>query len=215
MILDPTLTATYIVFSIVLTLAPGPDTLFVITNGMQYKIKGALTSALGICAGLMLHTLAAALGLSAIAASSPVLFDVIRIAGAIYLAYLGFQAILTFIRNSKLQHPNEHICEISAWNVFFRGFTTNILNPKVIIFYLAFLPQFINVDLGHIGLQIFLLGCIYSVIEIIFLVPIGLASGKASQWIEKTGLGQWLTGIAGLCFLGLAARLLLTGKAAD
>lgn len=212
MILDPTLTAAYVLLATALAVAPGPDVLFVVANGMQHRIKGAIASALGIGAGSVLHALAAALGISAIVAASPTAFEILRYAGAAYLAYLGVQALRSWWNYSSNLDPNQAVVEISAWNVFRRGLITNILNPKVVVFYLALLPQFISVELGNVGLQIFLLGCIHNIIGITFLICIGLAAGKASGWLARTSFGKWMDGIAGVFFIGLALRLVVSGK---
>ncbi len=212
MILDPTLTTAYILVATALAVAPGPDVLFVVANGMQHRAKGAIASALGIGTGSVLHALAAALGISAIVAASPTAFDALRYAGAAYLAFLGAQALKSCWNHSKNLDPDQTVVEISAWNVFRRGLITNVLNPKVIVFYLALLPQFVNVELGNVGLQIFLLGCIHNAIGITFLVGIGLAAGKASGWLARTSFGKWMDGIAGVFFIGLAVRLLISGK---
>jgi threonine/homoserine/homoserine lactone efflux protein len=215
LLLDPTLTAAYIVLAAALAFSPGPDVMFVVANGMRHKAKGAIVSALGIGAGSLLHAIAAAVGVSAVIAASPLAFDVMRIAGALYLAWLGLQAIRAFVRNSGSDQSPQQVTDVFAWQVFLRGFLTNLLNPKVVVFYLALLPQFVNVELGHVGLQVFLLGCIHNIIGLSFLVAVGLASGSASAWIARTGIGRWLDGIAGLFFLGLAARLALTGRSND
>ncbi|WJY21187.1 LysE family translocator [Fontisubflavum oceani] len=110
-----------------------------------------------------MHALAAALGISAIVAASPTAFDILQYAGAAYLAYLGVQALRSWWNYSNNLDPSQAVVEISAWSVFRRGLITNVLNPKVIVFYLALLPQFISVELGNVGLQIFLLGCIHNV----------------------------------------------------
>lgn len=215
MLLDPTLTVAYIVLAAALAFSPGPDVMFVVANGMRHKARGAIASALGIGAGSFLHAVLAAAGVSAVIAASPVAFDVMKVAGALYLAWLGLQAIRSFLRNSGTANLAQNIQEVSTRQVFLRGFLTNILNPKVIVFYLALLPQFVSVDLGHVGLQVFLLGCIHNVIGLSFLISVGLAAGKASGWIAKTSLGRWLDGIAGVFFLGLAARLALTSSPND
>lgn len=212
MILDPTLTAAYVLLATALAVAPGPDVLFVVANGMQHRVKGAIASALGIGAGSVLHALAAALGISAVVAASPTAFDILRYAGAAYLAYLGVQALRSWWNYSNNLDPNQAVVEISAWNVFRLGLITNILNPKVVVFYLALLPQFISVELGNVGLQIFLLGCIHNIIGITFLICIGLAAGKASGWLARTSFGKWMDGIAGVFFIGLAVRLVVSGK---
>jgi threonine/homoserine/homoserine lactone efflux protein len=212
LILDPTLTTAYILLATALAVAPGPDVLFVVANGMQHRVKGAVASAMGIGCGSVLHALAAALGISAIVAASPTAFELLRYAGAAYLAYLGVQALRSWWNYSNNLDPKQAVVEISAWSVFRRGLITNVLNPKVVVFYLALLPQFINVELGNVGLQIFLLGCIHNLIGITFLICIGLAAGKASGWLARTSFGKWMDGLAGVFFLGLAVRLLVSGK---
>jgi len=212
MILDPTLTAAYVLLAIALAVAPGPDVLFVVANGMRHRVKGAIASALGIGCGSILHATAAALGISALIAASTAAFEVLRYAGAVYLAYLGLQALRSWWRYSNTLDPHHALVEISGWNIFRRGVLTNILNPKMIVFYIALLPQFVSLDLGHVGVQIFLLGCIHNLIGTAFLICIGLAAGKTSGWLSKTHIGKWLDGIAGLFFLGLALRLFLSGK---
>ena len=95
--------------------------------------------------------------------------------------------------------------------MFRRGLVTNALNPKVVGFDLALLPQFVDDARGRVGLQIVLLGCIHNAIGTTFLVCIGLAAGRASSWLVRTGFGRWMDGIAGAVFVGLAVRLLLDG----
>ena len=116
------------------------------------------------------------------------------------------------IQCSPTPGPETPQVALSVLRVFWRGVLTNILNPKMIVFYLALLPQFINVDLGHPGLQIFLLGGIHNLIGTTFLICIGLAAGKASGWLATTGFGKWMDAIAGVFFMGLALRLLVSGK---
>ncbi len=212
MILDPSLTAAYVVVAAALAISPGPDVLFVVANGMRHHARGAIASALGIGAGSLVHAVAAAVGVSALIAASPVAFDVLRYAGALYLAYLGFQALHAWYRNAAQADDAVTLVETTTWRIFQRGLTTNILNPKVVVFYLALLPQFVNAALGHVGLQIFLLGCIHNVFGLTFLLGIGLAAGRASGWLATTSFGRWMDGIAGVFFIGLAVRLALSGK---
>lgn len=212
MVLDPSLMTAYILLATALAIAPGPDVFFVVANGMQHKSKGAVASTLGIGAGSVMHAIAAALGISAIVATSPTAFEILRYAGAAYLVYLGLQALRSWWTYSNNLDPNQAVVEISTWSVFRRGLITNILNPKIVVFYLALLPQFINVELGNAGLQIFLLGCIHNFIGITFLICTGLAAGRASGWLARTSFGKWMDAIAGIFFLGLAVRLLVSGK---
>ena len=211
--------------AVALAVSPGPDVLFVIANGMRHRVRGAMASSLGICAGSVLHAFAAALGISALIAASPTLFELLRYAGAAYLAYLGLQAVRSWWRNGYSERPADDADAripgvsvwpgISVWIVFRQGLITNVLNPKVVVFYLALLPQFVSVDLGHVGLQIFLLGCIHNLIGFVFLIAIGCAAGKASTWLAKHNFARWLDGFAGLFFIGLAIRLALTDRPQD
>lgn len=212
MILDPTLTAAYVVVAAALAIAPGPDVLFVLANGLRHKTCGAVASALGIGLGSVLHALAAVLGISALISASPIAFESIRYVGAAYLAYLAFGALRSWFVVSNTERTQAGKVETSPRRVFLRGLITNVLNPKVVIFYLALLPQFVNPELGNIGLQIFLLGCIHNVIGISFLIGVGLAAGSVSSWIAKTNFGRWLDAIAAVFFLGLAVRLAVTGR---
>ena len=212
MMLDPDLTLAYVALAAALAVSPGPDVLFVVANGMRHKIKGAVASALGIGFGSILHALAAALGISAVIAASPTAFEILKYVGAGYLLFLGIQALISWWAYSNTLDTNNAPVEVSVWNVFRRGLITNMFNPKVIVFYLALLPQFVNVELGNVGLQIFLLGSIHNVIGVMFLVSVGLAAGKASNWLSVTSFGKWMDGIAGLFFIGLAIRLVVSGK---
>lgn len=213
MVLDPALLAAYVIVATALAVSPGPDVLFVVANGMRYKAKGAVAAALGIGVGTLVHSVAAAVGISAVVAATPFAFDVLRYCGAVYLAYLGVQAIRAGLKKKQGVPGLVDTDENSAWNVFRRGFVTNILNPKVIVFYLALLPQFVNVSLGHVGLQIFLLGCVHIVIGLTFLLCVGFAAGRAASWLANTNAGRWLDGIAGLFFIGLAVRLAISERA--
>ena len=212
MILDPALLAAYVVLATALAVSPGPDVLFVVANGMTHKVRGAIASSLGIGAGSLLHALAAAVGISALIAASPLAYDILRYAGALYLFYLGLQAVRSWFTKSEAPETKPEKSEATLWQVFQRGLVTNILNPKVVVFYLALLPQFVNVDLGHVGFQVFLLGCIHNIIGVVFLVCVGSAAGKASDWLSHTSFGRWLDGLAGLFFIGLAVRIAISGK---
>jgi len=215
MLLDPTLTAAYIVLATALAIAPGPDVLFVVANGMQHKIKGAIASAMGIAAGTIVHAFAAAAGISAMIAASPLAFNILRYAGALYLTYLGLKAIYAWYLNSDNDATPQPSNQTKVSKVFWQGFVTNLLNPKVVVFYLALLPQFVNTELGNVGLQVFLLGCIHNAIGLTFLLGVGITSGRASDWLNKTSVGRWLDGIAGVFFVGLALRLAFSEKPAE
>ncbi len=212
MLLDPTLTTAYIVVAAALALAPGPDVMFVLANSLRHKAKGAIAAALGVCAGTLLHSIAAAIGVSAAIAASPIAFELLRYGGAAYLLYLGVQSIASFFKAQASNNAQIIADAPSVFNVFRQGLITNLLNPKVIIFYIALLPQFVNTDLGHVGLQIVLLGLIHTSIGLVYLLLIGTLTGNAAAWITKTRFSAYLDAIAGIFFVGLALRLALSGR---
>lgn len=211
--LDPTLLAAFLAVAIVVTLSPGPDTLFVVASGLRHRATGAVAAALGIASGSTLHGLAAALGVSALLAAAPWFFELLRLAGAAYLAWLGFKAL----RAALAPAPEEPEgvgppAAASPLRVYRQAVVTNLLNPKVIVFYLALLPQFAAPALGAVGLQIFLLGCIHAALGAVWLSAVGLGAGAAAGWLARRAFARWLDGIAGTVFLGLALRLALGGR---
>lgn len=212
MLLDPNLTLTYIALATALALAPGPDMLFVIANGMRHSVKGAVTSALGIGAGSLIHAITAALGLSAIIAASPTAFEALRIIGALYLGLLGLRSLYACWRKQTGPTTSATPPQTPPQKIFIQGLITNLFNPKMVVFYIALLPQFIRLDLGHIGLQLFLLGCIHNIIGTAILLCVGIAAGRAAHWLSTSTFGRWMDGIAGLFFIGLALRIALTPR---
>lgn len=215
MLLDPTHVTAYILVAFTLAITPGSDTLFVIATSMRHKTRGGIIAALGISAGSLTHACAAALGVSAIIAASPLLFDLLRYGGALYLAYMGWQALKACwdgTASRESENPIAAVSGISDYQLLKRGFLNNMLNPKIILFYLALLPQFVNPALGHIGVQILLLGAIFIIIGLAFLLLIGYAAGRAADWLAQTALQRWLDGIAGIVFCGLAIRIALGEK---
>lgn len=212
--LDPTLMSAFLVLSLALVLSPGPDTLFVIASGLRHGAAGAVVSALGIGSGSVLHGLAAALGVSALLATAPGFFEVLRYAGAAYLVFLGVRAL----RAAIFAPPPDPAAVATRRGastlarVYRQAMITNLLNPKIIVFYLALLPQFVDPGLGHVGLQMFLLSCIPNGLGTAYLMLVGLGSGAAAGWLARRAFARWLDGIAGLFFVGLALRLAFGGR---
>ena len=208
MILDPTLFAAYLVAATVLTLSPGPDTMFVLASSASGGPRSGTAASLGISSGLLVHTALAALGISALIAASPTAFDVLRIGGALYLLWIGARALRDFWRGLDTQAPRSS-GEQSAWAAFRRGLVTNILNPKVSVFYVAFLPQFASPALGHVPLQIVLLALTHIAIGIVWLAILASLSGSAAQAMARNPrVRAWLDGVAGGVYVLLALRML-------
>lgn len=160
----------FIAASVALTLLPGPDILFVLSISISRGKKAGMATALGLCTGLLFHTTAAALGISAIVYGSALAFTIVKYAGALYLIYLAFKAI----KESGSFLSSFEITETDVYLLYKRGIVMNILNPKVSLFFLAFLPQFVNTGSANIPLQMIFLGIVFLIqaLFIFFLVSI-------------------------------------------
>jgi threonine/homoserine/homoserine lactone efflux protein len=206
---DFTSLALFMAATLAVNFAPGPDMLYVSTRSIAQGRRAGVISALGITAGAVVHTLAIASGLAALLAAVPLAYDIVRIVGAAYLIWLGIQALRSkdgLIQSSPLQHAND-------WRLFRQGMVTNILNPKVALFFLAFLPQFASPARGSVALQIIALGCLFNLSGT--LVNIGVAHLAASvrRWLapgnRSERIFRWLTGSV---FIGLGLRLALSSR---
>ena len=194
--------------SMALTVAPGPDNIFVLTQGIARGRKAAIVTALGMCSGISVHTSAAAFGISALFYSSALAFHLVKYAGAGYLLYLAFRTLRerSAVRLSKAD-------ERPPLALYKRGFLMNVLNPKVAMFFLAFLPQFVTPNNGHVPLQMLLLGFIFMAQAVLIFTLIGFFSGSIGNFIlSRPGIARrfdWLT--AGV-FASLGIRLALTER---
>lgn len=194
--------------SVALTIAPGPDNIFILTQGIARGRKPAIVTALGMCSGISIHTIAAAFGISAVFYSSLVAFNAVKYAGAAYLLYLAYKTLKerSAIRLSIADERNDAA-------LFKRGFVMNVLNPKVAMFFLAFLPQFVSPATGYFPLQMLLLGLIFMVQAVIIFSLIGYFSGTIGGFIlasPKTAkYFNWLT--AGV-FASLGVKLALAER---
>ena len=189
--------------SVALTMAPGPDNIFVLTQGIARGRKPAIITALGMCSGISVHTTAAAFGVSAVFYSSVLAFNLVKSAGAAYLLFLAYKTLKD--RSAiKLAAADDR----ASMALFKRGFIMNVLNPKVAMFFLAFLPQFVTPNSGYIPLQMLLLGLIFMTQAVIIFCLIGFFSGGIGNFIlARPGIAKrfdWLT--AGV-FASLGVRL--------
>jgi threonine/homoserine/homoserine lactone efflux protein len=210
--LDPSLALGFLAAAVVMTLIPGPDTLFVLGKAMTHRARGGVAAALGIGSGAMVHALGAALGLSALIAASAPAFAAVRWLGALYLIWIGIQSV----RASLAGHHATDMRASAALSmrvVFRQAALTNISNVKVIVFFLAMLPQFVDPARGHVGLQLFLLGCIFNALEVVYLIGIGLLAGRASGWLlGRQAFRRVLDAVAGTLFVALGLRLALSAR---
>lgn len=189
-----------------LILTPGPDMLYTMTRGMTQGRRAGMLSAAGIALGLLVHTLAASLGLAVLLKTSPTAFLVIKYVGAAYLLYLGLRA---FTGEQRFDPSEGAPQQASAGAVFWRGTLTNVLNPKVALFFMAFLPQFADPARGSVAVQMILLGLTFIALGATFLLGVGYFSGRLGRWLKgKPWVAERLNGFAGVVFVGLGLRLL-------
>lgn len=179
--LDPTSLITFILAATVLIVVPGPAVLYIIARAIEQGRLAGLVSVLGIAVGALLHTLAAAVGLSAILATSALAFGVIKYLGAAYLVYLGVTTLLQKPATAGITtEPPKPL-----WQIFRQGFIVNVLNPKTALFFLAFLPQFADAGRGSLALQITLLGFIFVLIALLSDSIYALLAGQIGGWLKR------------------------------
>jgi len=190
--------------SLLLALAPGPDNIFVLT---QSALKGRLVGlvvTLGLCTGLIVHTSAVALGVAAVFQASALAFNLLKYAGAAYLLYLAWGAF----RAGASVLSSESDQEISLARYYLRGIVMNVTNPKVSIFFLAFLPQFTRPEQGHLPLQMLALGAVFILATLLVFGAISLLAGVLGQWLRRSARAQQLLNkTAAVVFAALALKL--------
>lgn len=192
-----------------LIVVPGPDMVYVLTRGVSQGRLAGLVSAAGVCSGVLVHTAFAAVGLSALLAESAVAFSVVKYAGAAYLVYLGVRTIL----DREGMVSSGHSGKAKLATVFRQGVLSNVLNPKVALFFLAFLPQFVGPAAGAMGLQMLGLGAAFTLMGLVVLSVVALCSGALGEWLVDrptfAGTLRWLTGSV---LVGLGLRLAVPGR---
>lgn len=213
--LDPHLVQLYLVAAIVLVLAPGPDSLLVLSRSITDGRNAGVVATVGITVGNIIHATLAAAGISALIAASPALFDVLRYAGGAYLGWIGARALWSALTTGK-DSKDASVAESDSapvHRVFLQALLTNLLNPKIILFYLAFVPQFVAPALGHVAVQTFVLGSILAGLGCAYLFGVAaLSAGAARKVLSSARVKAALDGVAGVLFLGFALRLLLTDR---
>lgn len=197
----------FVLTGVLLNLTPGQDTMFILGRSLTGGLRSGIASALGIGVGSMFHTLAAAAGLSALLAASPATFFTIRIAGALYLVYLGAKLVLT----KSQQHadlPVSSAEEGNAWSAFRQGILTNILNPKVALFFLALLPQFIQPDSASKALAFIALGITFVTTGTLWCLVLALGAARLRQFFRGNPRTRTIIDrVTGGLFIALGIRL--------
>ncbi|MDP9203779.1 MAG: LysE family translocator [Gemmatimonadota bacterium] len=198
----------FLAAGLALNFTPGPDMLYVAARGASEGRPAGIVSALGIGAGTLVHIALVALGLAALLAAVPVAYLVVRIGGAIYLIYLGVRAL-----RSKSSVALQHIEPAPLGVVFRQGVITNILNPKVALFFLAFLPQFVDPARGNPALQVVALGLLFDTTGTLVNLAVALGSSRAAAKLRGTGrAGAVLHKMTGLLFIGLGLRVAFASR---
>lgn len=194
---------------LLLNVTPGPDVLYIVGRSLSQGRMAGVVSALGISAGCLVHVAAAALGLSTLMTTVPLAYDVVRYSGAAYLVWLGLRAFTTRAGALAVQP----MTRVSPWAIFRQGMVTNSLNPKVALFFLAFLPQFTDAARGPLALQFVVLGLIFIANGLVVCLGYALAASWLGGWLTaRYDIHTWLNRLMGALFVGLGVRLALATR---
>ena len=203
---DPALLLACILASLAVAIAPGPDMMFVLGQTLAGGRRRGWAAAMGIYCGAAVHVLLAALGVAALLAAEPALFTALRLAGGAYLIWLGLQSLRAAWAGAAVGAPSP----VAVRRVLLQGALTNLTNPKVALFFLAFLPQFVAPDRAPAWLQMLLLGPLLPLFALPFFGALIAAAGRAASVLAKAR--RWLDAAAGAVFVGLGVRVLLAPR---
>ncbi|WP_394836830.1 LysE family translocator [Pendulispora rubella] len=198
----------FLAAALLITLSPGPDNLMVLSLGASQGRRHGMMFGFGCALGCLSHTLLAVLGVSALIAASPIAFTALKMAGGLYLVWLGVHAI----RSRGASLPTEGTAPkgeaASLGTVFRRGLVANAINPKVVLFFLSFLPQFVDPSRGHVSLQTGLLGIAFAMQAAILFGTLGYFAGAiGTQLRRRPTTAMWLDRVAGSIFIALGIKL--------
>lgn len=204
--------AGFLAAAALITLAPGPDNLSVLSLGLSRGRRAGIGFGLGCALGCFTHTLWATLGVTALIAASETAFTLLKLAGAAYLVWLGIGALRSPGATLSAETGGQATAE--AMRPFLvRGFVANAINPKVALFFLAFLPQFVDPARGHAAAQTALLGTLFAAQTVLIFGAIGWYAGTLGGWLRgRPAVGRWLDRATGVLFIGLGIRLALAER---
>lgn len=206
MTLSPEQFFAFLAAALLITASPGPDNLMVLSTGIARGRAHGVVFGLGCALGCLSHTLLAAAGVSALIAASPVAFTLLKVCGGLYLVWMGVQAL----RSRGGANVNSvRASGESLRRLFAKGLLANAINPKVALFFLSFLPQFVVAGHGHVGWQTVQLGLTFTLQAALMFGLLGYFSGVIGQWLQRHGrAGMWLDRLAGTIFVALGVRLI-------
>lgn len=199
----------YLIAITLLTITPGLDTMLIIRNSARGGWKDGVISSVGICSGLFVHATVSAVGISVILLQTAWLFNTLKLTGACYLIWLGVCNWRDIIEKRQMFIKKEILAEdqvFNAWRSLREGFLSNVLNPKAVIFYMAFLPQFINPSKSALSQSLILAG-FHFIIAMIWQCLLALTVNQAKNWIQKPKVGQIFGGVTGSIMIALGLKL--------
>lgn len=201
----------YVLASLALIATPGQDMLYVISRSLAQGRLAGVCSAIGVCTGILVHTALAALGVGAILMASEVLFLALKLVGAAYLVYLGLKLLLSRAAAGPQPRPAQ---PLSPWKLMWQGVLSNVTNPKIVLFFFAFLPQFVDRASEHPARDLVFLGVLYAVMALPVKAGVALAAGTLSERIlRKPSALAWMNRASGLVLVGLGLRLAAAERA--
>ncbi|ELB7605738.1 LysE family translocator [Vibrio parahaemolyticus] len=200
----------FVIACLAINMIPGPDVIYIVSNTMKGKLASGMKAAIGLGIGYFIHTLAACLGLSAIILSSAVAFTAVKWLGAAYLVYLGVQALLSMWRGESKLVVNESLG--SNKNVFAQGVIVSVLNPKVALFFLSFLPQFIDTSTGSTSTQLLVLGLLFSGLATMCNVLYASIGSWVFSRSNSQRYSRALEGVSGVLLIGLAGKVAISDR---
>lgn len=196
----------FLTAAILITLSPGPDNMMVLGVGIAKGRARGIAFGLGCALGCLTHTLLAVIGVGALIAASPAAFTALKVVGGLYLIWMGVQAL----RSRGGARVAAGVPDEPARRLFFKGLLANAINPKVVLFFLSFLPQFVVASRGDANWQIAWLGLTFTAQAALLFGLLGYFSGTIGQWLNRTPrAGMWLDRLAGAIFVGLGLRLIV------
>ncbi len=194
---------TFLAAATLIILAPGPDTLLVTRNVFRRGRRGGLVTAAGTVTGLALWSMAAALGLSALLATSRIGYDIVRVAGGLYLVWLGIQSLRS---RGTVPTPQTEVAPTPMHRAYLSGVLSNLLNPKIGVFFVTFLPGFVPAG-APVGATAALLGALFVVETGLWLVVLVWLVGRGTGWLSKRAVRQWLDRVTGVVLIGFGIRV--------
>ncbi|WP_025323324.1 LysE family translocator [Deferrisoma camini] len=198
--------------ALAINLSPGPDLVHIVSNTVARGRRVGVASSLGVCTGALVHVLATAFGVSTIIATSAAAFTVVKFAGAAYLTWLGIGHLRS--KGTAFDAPTPEAVRTTPWGAFKQGALVDILNPKVAVFFMAFLPQFVRPELGNPTGQLLLLGVLVILVAVVVEFGVVLVAARATALFRRNRRASvWLDRLLGSVLLGLGVRLALTESA--